>query len=146
VPLARSRRAARGYDQARALAAALATRIGLPAVELLVRPRAGTPQASRGGAERRRAMSGAFGRAAATPPSRVLLVDDVLTTGATAAACADVLMRAGASEVGLLTAARAMPGALPARYTRRGLPSGSVVARERGVSGSRCQPRAKRPT
>ena len=76
----------------------------------------------------------------------LLLVDDVLTTGATAAACAATLQDAGAGEVGVLTAARALAGALPARcYTPLGLPPGSVVARG-FAPGSRCQSQAKRPT
>ena len=62
-------------------------------------------------------------------PRRVLLVDDVLTTGATAAASAEQLVAAGARQVSLLTAARAASGAMADLYSRRGLVSGSVVAR-----------------
>ena len=80
VPLARGRRAERGYDQARALAVALAHRLDLPAVRLLRRPVATGPQARRSGEERRAAMHGAF-RAVRPVPQRVLVVDDVLTTG-----------------------------------------------------------------
>jgi ComF family protein len=128
VPLARRREAERGYDQARALARPLAHRIGVPAAPLLQRIRATSPQAKRTASERRAALEGAF-RTTREAPDRVLLVDDVLTTGATAAACAGVLLAAGAREIVLLTATRAFPGSLPLRYARRGFPSGSVVAR-----------------
>jgi hypothetical protein len=67
----------------------------------------------------------------ARPPPRVLLIDDVMTSGGTAAECARVLIRAGASEIILLTAARSLGGSIPARcYNARGLWPGSVVARE----------------
>jgi competence protein ComFC len=119
VPLSPARRARRGFDQARALAMALAPRLSLPAVPLLVRTADTPPQARRSATERRRAMRGAFRPAGRDPPGRVLLVDDVLTTGATAAECATVLVAAGAARVGLLTAARALSGPIPARcYSR----------------------------
>ena len=119
VPVSIPRRAQRGYDQAGSLASVVASQLGVPAVPLLRRIRDAGPQARRGGAQRRAAIRGAF-EAVHNAPGRVLLVDDVLTTGATAGECARVLTQAGASEIGLLTAARAIPGRLPARYTRRG--------------------------
>ena len=119
VPLAPSRRAARGYDQARALALAGAAALGIPARPLLSRVRDTGAQALRPGPERRRAMRGAFRYSGRDPPPpTVLLVDDILTTGTTAAECARVLREAGARRVGILTAARALSGPLPARcYT-----------------------------
>ncbi len=117
VPLSRDRLAARGYDQAKALAGAVAPRLGLPASALLRRVGDPGPQARRGGDARRLAMRGMFA-AASTAPSRVLLVDDVLTTGATASACAEALRQAGAREVCLLTAARAVA---PARRRAGGV-------------------------
>jgi competence protein ComFC len=107
VPLARRRRAERGFDQARVLARALARELDLPAVALVRRTTATTPQSRRTREERLLAMHGAFESASSQPaPARVLLVDDVLTTGATASACAAVLSEAGAREIHVLTACR----------------------------------------
>jgi ComF family protein len=118
VPLARRRLAERGFDQARALAGPVARGFGLPLAQLLRRRSVSAPQAGRSGIERRTAMPGAF--RAVGPPERVLLVDDVLTTGATAAACAQALIASGAREVHVLVAARALQ-APPARaYPRMG--------------------------
>ncbi len=119
VPLARRRMADRGYDQSRALAAAIARGLGVPMLPLLRRSVATAPQARRRAAIRRDAMRGAFvatGRA----PLSVALIDDVLTTGATASACADALRGSGTRRVHLVTAARAFPGAVPRAYTRSG--------------------------
>jgi predicted amidophosphoribosyltransferase len=121
VPLARRRLAERGYDQARALALAVGSRLDLPTVRLARRTVTTAPQARRPGDERRTAMRGAFEpvRPRAGVPRRVLLVDDVLTTGATAAACADALALAGVDTVVVLTAARAFAGRGRV-YTRTG--------------------------
>jgi competence protein ComFC len=130
VPLGRKRRRERGYDQAEALARVVADLSGLPVRQLLARSVETGPQARRSGPARRLALHGAF-RAVREPPARVILVDDVLTSGATAAECAAVLRRAGALEVGVLTAARSLGGAVPAHcYNSAGLQPGSVVARE----------------
>src|SRR5438093_12210833 len=108
-PLGRRRLAERGYDQARALAGGLGRRTGVPVRRLLRRAVATGPQAQRRGRERREAMRGAF-VATRSAPGRVLLVDDVLTTGATAAACAEALAAAGALRIHLVTAARSFHG------------------------------------
>jgi ComF family protein len=129
VPLGRGRRRTRGFDQAEALARRVARLTGAPARPFLRRVTETPPQAKRTGAERKRALRGAFAPIA-RPPPRVLLIDDVLTSGATAAECARTLHRAGAREVGVLTAARSLGGPVPARcYNPRGLRPGSVVAR-----------------
>jgi predicted amidophosphoribosyltransferase len=79
-------------------------------VDGLTRVRDTAPQAFLPLAERRANVKDAF-RAAPKHVAgrRVLLVDDVMTTGATAHACAEALLAAGAAEVGVLTVARAVP-------------------------------------
>ena len=130
VPLGKARRRARGYDQAEALARSVATLARLPVRPLLARVVETAPQARRHGAQRKLALRGAF-EARLQVPERVLLVDDVLTSGATAAECARVLLSSGAHEVGVLTAARSLGNGVPARcYNPRVLLPGSVVARE----------------
>ena len=145
VPLSKRRLAARGYDQARALARVVAQRRSVELRSLLLR--VGDPpvsQARRSGEERRVAMRGLF-EPLGEVTGRVLLVDDVLTTGATAGACAEQLIAAGAREVHLLTAARAASGAMADLYSTAGSRPGLWLPGER-LSGSRSQPRAKRPT
>jgi predicted amidophosphoribosyltransferase len=108
VPLARRRLAERGFDQARVLATGVARRTGTPCIGLLTRARSTGPQAKRDAVARRMAMRGAFAvRDRIEVPSSVLVVDDVLTTGATAAAAAQALRQAGATSVHLVVAARA---------------------------------------
>ena len=107
VPLAPRRRAERGFDQARVLARALARELDLPAAAFVRRTKATAPQARRTRDQRLEAMKDAFACIPQRPvPARVLLVDDVLTTGATASACAAALLEGGAREIHLLTACR----------------------------------------
>jgi ComF family protein len=121
VPLAPRRRAERGFDQARVLARALARELHLPAAAFVRRTKATAPQARRTREERLVAMTGAFICIPGTSaPERLLLVDDVLTTGATASACAGALLEAGAREIHLLTACRSFTDRPPGpRGSRR---------------------------
>jgi ComF family protein len=112
VPLHRSRLWARRYNQSAELARALARRIGKPAIFLvLVRSRSTPSQGEmRSAKARRRNMLGAFKVSArhksAIAGRNLLLIDDVLTTGATVDACARALKRAGAAKVSVLALAR----------------------------------------
>lgn len=112
VPLHRDRLRWRGFNHSYLLAAPLARRLSLPlAPTALCRKRATRPQVSLPETARLSNVRDAFSvpdhrRVAGR---RVLLVDDVFTTGATVAACATALDRAGATAVDVLTLARAVP-------------------------------------
>ncbi len=108
VPLHRSRLRERGYNQAELLAKEVGRRTGAPvAVRLLGRTAAAPPQAQARSVEARTdAVRGAFRAALEAEGARVLLIDDVCTTGATLAACAGALAEAGAAHVAALTFAR----------------------------------------
>ncbi len=99
VPMHPARLRVRGVNQAAVLARALAGRLGVPAVEALRRTRDAAQQARLTGAARRLNLDGAFAASADVRGRRLLLVDDVLTTGATALACARALRAAGAADV-----------------------------------------------
>ncbi|NIQ60176.1 MAG: ComF family protein [Gemmatimonadetes bacterium] len=115
VPTTRRRVRERGYNQAGLLARALAESTRRTAFCALSRAAAGTSQTTLQPAARRANVAGAFSLAADRrhdiAGEHLLLVDDVLTTGATVTACAEVLVGAGARCVSVLTFARA-PGRL----------------------------------
>ncbi len=104
VPADAERRLKRGHHAAAGFARELARLWELPVEPLLTRTRPSTPQRGLDDAARRRNVAGAF--RARTSPRRVLLVDDVYTTGATANAAASALRKAGARHVEVATFAR----------------------------------------
>jgi ComF family protein len=109
VPLSGRRERLRGYNQARLLARALAKELTLPFVDALRRTGSSPPQSESASADERRAnVRDAFAvrRRSAVAGLRLLLVDDVATTGATLDACARALLGAGAASVGAVAFAR----------------------------------------
>ena len=102
VPLNKYRRRSRGYDQAQLIAESAASALAIEAVPVLEKIRNAQPQSGLRSAERRRAnISGCY---AVPDPSlvadkRILIVDDIITTGATVSECARMLMLAGAKDV-----------------------------------------------
>ena len=106
------RRWRRGFNQAELLAGALANLLRAP-LQPVLRRHGGLPQVGRSRSERLKLSSRGFSTRHSVHGS-ILLVDDVLTTGATAAACTRALLRAGAAEVRILTLARTPdPRSLP---------------------------------
>ena len=107
VPLWWRRRLTRGYNQSALLARTLAHGLGLPCYSLLVRRRGSVPQSRLVRAQRRRNVRGTMrARRRASLPSRLLLIDDVITTGATLEEASSTLRRAGVSEIRALAFAR----------------------------------------
>jgi ComF family protein len=109
VPLHWKRQWRRGFNQAELLARGIAKHRRIPVLNALRRAKATADQAALTSAGRRRNVVGAFQarKGVELLGKRILLVDDVFTTGATASACALTLKRAGAASVFLLTLARA---------------------------------------
>jgi predicted amidophosphoribosyltransferase len=111
VPVHAERARMRGYDQAELIARAAASHLGLPYAPLLARERATMAQFDLDRGDRAANVAGAFAtrfeHRSMDPAGRwVLLVDDVVTTGATLAACAAALERAGALGTSAITVAR----------------------------------------
>ncbi|MEL6661952.1 MAG: ComF family protein [Pseudomonadota bacterium] len=118
VPLHYRRLASRGFNQSGWLAAALARRTKTPMrVDVLKRRKATPSQGGLSPKARHRNVSGAFavrkGRESAVQGKTVLLIDDVLTTGATVKGCTQTLLKAGAARVDVLTLARVVRARTP---------------------------------
>ena len=109
VPLSRRRLRKRGYDQARILAEAVAGELDVPCERLLTKIRDNPAQSGAGSIEnRRKNVSGAYEavNTASIENRRVLIIDDIVTTGSTLSECARVLKNAGAERVYAAAAAR----------------------------------------
>jgi ComF family protein len=114
VPLGRRRRRQRGYNQAESIAAGVALALGVRLrIDFIRRRRETDPQTTLARGARRQNVRGAF-VAVRRSPGRVLLVDDVYTTGATVEEAARALRAAGAGEIAVLTLARAGRDLVPA--------------------------------
>ncbi|MGK2941474.1 MAG: ComF family protein [Immundisolibacter sp.] len=110
VPLHRARLRQRGYDQAQAIAAECGRRLGIPMDSRACQRKSATaPQPGLSRAERRRNLRGAF--VVVTPPQarHVAVIDDVMTTGATAGELAAALKRGGVERVDVWALCRAGP-------------------------------------
>lgn len=109
VPMHRRRLKQRGYNQAELLARVMEREMGWNAAELLKRPRFTRRQAKLSAKKRKHNLDKAFEVEGNVAGLRILLIDDVLTTGATANRCARALKQSGAVWVGVLCVARAVP-------------------------------------
>ncbi len=130
MPLHWKRRWWRGFNQAGLLAREISRHTGVPAMNAARRTRPTAVQAGLGRSARRRNVTGAFSvrRPEAVRGKRILLVDDVMTTGATAAACARTLKRAGAAKVSIVVLARAGRWASPGTFEPAAGDSGGLNA------------------
>lgn len=109
VPLSKKRRRVRGYDQAKLIACALSRNTGIECAPLLRKLRNNPAQSGSGSAEKRRAnVAGVYApvSAKAIQGKRILLIDDIVTTGSTLSECARVLRENGCADVLAATVAR----------------------------------------
>lgn len=109
VPLHRVRKRERGYNQSEYLARKLASSLGIPCSTTVTRQHYTTSQTRLGKAQRTKNLSGAFRVKSlkAIRDKKIILVDDVFTTGSTVNEISKLLLDRGAKEVAVMTAARA---------------------------------------
>lgn len=107
VPLNHWRQARRGFNQAEELCRSISRRAGLPVYKDANRHRATSPQSGLSAAERVRNVRDAFAIGVLKPYRHPLIVDDVVTTGATCDEMAKALRKAGAESVSVVAVARA---------------------------------------
>ena len=109
VPLHWRRQWLRGFNQATEIALPVARQLGVPLVSHVRRRRPTRPQSGLSGRERASNLAGAFAARGTVAHEHVLIIDDVITTGATMQRVARSLLRAGAAKVSGLAVARACP-------------------------------------
>jgi ComF family protein len=107
VPMHPARIRERGFDHMELVGRLLAKQVGLPFSKVLSKRLASRPQAGLAEKQRRRNVRRTFALRGPVSARRILLLDDIFTTGATANECARILKKAGVLRVGVLTAARA---------------------------------------
>lgn len=108
IPSAPRRLLERGFDQARLIAEATAELLEVPCASLIAKVRETPPQVSLEPVQRRSALNGAFA-CRLPPPPRVIVIDDVFTTGATVSEAARALKAGGATVVFTVSVARSLP-------------------------------------
>jgi ComF family protein len=108
VPLAPGRERRRGFNQATLLAERVALALGMPVIADVLKREERSPQSTLSAARRLQNLEGAFScaRPALVQNRRVVLIDDVVTTGATVSACADTLAASGARRISVIAFAR----------------------------------------
>ncbi len=109
VPMHPSRQRKRGYNHAQLLGRCVSDRLHIPYEPLLLRTRNTVQQAKLQGASRYGSLVGVFEAQGRVEGRRILLVDDVYTTGETAHRCAEALREAGAQTVSFLSYAKSVP-------------------------------------
>ncbi len=108
VPLTAKGLRQRGFNQSLLIAGVVSKKTGIPLnIDILFKIRETPPQVGLSASERHKNLAGAFTAKGCLKGRRILLVDDVVTTGATAAACSKALLKAGAKEIIVLAIARA---------------------------------------
>lgn len=111
VPMHRYKRWVRGFDQARDLADEVAKQLSLPRIDILERSRPTKSLYKLDRRQRREVMIGSMRLSQPKPPGYLMIVDDIVTTGATISACAEALNAAGMEDYFFLVLAKAIqPG------------------------------------
>ena len=108
IPTTRKRLRERGYNQAKVLCELIAQETGMPMADALIRMDERTAQVRLSGQSRRQNLTGVMEADARVRGKRILVIDDVYTTGSTAQEAARALRKAGAVSVGIFTAAKSL--------------------------------------